>query len=451
MKSKTGRRDFLHSLLKGGIGLAGAWGVDYAFGQSPAQDQGPGTNKKSAARVVVVGGGWGGLSVIQSLRRHLPDLSITLIEPQSLFWSHPLSNRWLVGLGKKQQLAFPYQEILADQGIALVHDRVEAIDRNQRVVVTQSGRHGYDWLVVCTGIEENFSGWFSGSEALDGKAVQHIRDRFGASYETTGTAGPNRLKARLEGFQGGNWLMTIPLLPYRCPTAPYERACLLAWWMKSRQIKGKLIVVDANTPPVTFSRLVRDTYSDWITYLPQSKIRMLEPYQKRLVTDLETIDFDEAMLMPPQRAGALLASSELTGEDQWAAQGSTDFRSRVDDRIFVIGDAIGRISPLFGFYPKTAEMAVRQGAIVAAQLAAEMRGERNAAVSEVKPELALPTSTCFAIQRVEPLEISRIDTHYRARPDGVIQQTVRQTYFAQAQDEDVAWGNALFTELGLRR
>ena len=104
------------------------------------------------------------------------------------------------------------------------------------------------------------------------------------------------------------------------------------------------------------------------------------------------------------------------------------------------GDLIDKASQLFGYYPKTGQMAARQGEIVAHQIAARAAGKTA--------ETQLPDSTCHVINRVEPLETTQIDTTYRLRGDGLIQQTMRQHYNAQASDEDLRWAQAMFAELG---
>ena len=52
--------------------------------------------KGQQRRVVVLGGGWGGLTTARHLRATAPDLEVVLIEKNPFFWSCPLSNKWLV-------------------------------------------------------------------------------------------------------------------------------------------------------------------------------------------------------------------------------------------------------------------------------------------------------------------------------------------------------------------
>lgn len=392
-------------------------------------------------RVVIIGGGWGGLAAARQLRKLAPDIEVVVIEKNSVFRSLPLSNRWLVGLAQNVTLVHDYHAIAARHGYQFVQDEVVAIDRTARKVITRGGELTYDWLVLAAGIREDFSAWYGQDKAAADYSRQHFTSAFLGGDDLP------RLKARLENFSGGDLLMTIPPMPYRCPPAPYERAGMIAWWIRERRIKGHLIVLDPNQPSPTFSRICRDTYSKEITYLPQSQIKAVDPFNKRITTDFDTINFADAILMPPQQAAEIVWQAGLIGQGSngkttgWAAQDPVSLNAVGDDRVFLVGDLLDRASPLFGFYPKTGQIAARLGAIAAEQIVARERG--------LPPSRALPASSCYVVQRVTPLEISRIDSSFRFRADGLIQQSVKQTDYPQAQDEDTAWAQSMFGELGL--
>ncbi len=414
-------------LLKAGLALG-------ALAATPLARAGKG-------RVVIVGGGWGGLAAARQLRQLAPALEVVLLERNAEFRSLPLSNRWLVGLAGNTPLVFDYAATAGRHGYRFLRAEVIAIDRTRRQVVTRDETLDYDWLVLAAGIREDFTGWFGDDVA----ATRHTQQHFGSAF--TGGDELLRLKARLENFTGGDLVMTIPPMPYRCPPAPYERAVMLAWWLKEKRIKGRLLVLDPNQPALAFDRVFRDSYSEQISYFPQARINTLDPYKKRLTTDFETIDFADAILAPPQQAADIAWQAGLVGHGKdgkasgWAAQDPVHLHVPGDERVFLVGDLVDKASPLFGFYPKTGQIAARQGAIAAQEIAARAAG--------LAPGQSLPSSSCYVVRRVSPLEISRIDTDFRFRADGLIQQTVKQTLFAQAEDEDRRWASAMFGELGL--
>ncbi len=391
-------------------------------------------------RAVIVGGGWGGLAAARRLRELAPAMEVVLVERNEAFWSCPLSNRWLADKLDGRLLRHDYAAAARRFGYTWLRAEVTAIDREQREIRTADGRLGYDWLILAVGIREDYAAWF-GSEA---KPADEARRLFGSAWQ----AGEQQaLKERLERFRGGDFVMTVPPMPYRCPPAPFERACMIATLFRERGIKGRVIVLDPNPFMQGFARVFNGPYRDRIVYVPQARLTAVDPFAKTVSTDFETFRFDDAILMPPQQAGRLAAQAGLIGRDVnapdkpsgWAALDPASQRSLADPRIFVVGDMIDRASQLFGHYPKTGQMAARQGQIAAAQVAA--------AVQEKEAPKLLPESTCFVLAGAEPMEMLRIETRYRFRGDGLIVQTVQQHYDAQPRDEDLVWARAMFAEL----
>jgi NADPH-dependent 2,4-dienoyl-CoA reductase/sulfur reductase-like enzyme len=394
--------------------------------------------RAAGERVVIVGGGWGGLSAASHLRRLAPDIEVTLVDRLPTFTSFALSNRWLVDHGNSNIERQDYAALAATKGYRFVQAGVDSIDRAQRTVNTASGRLPYDWLVLAPGIRENYAAW----QVNDPLAVAELRQRHSGAM--LNAADLPALKKRLAAFKGGDLLMTIPPAPYRCPPAPYERAMLIAWWLKTQKIQGKLVIIDPNPMMPAFKSILLDRFKAQIIYLDHAKVRQVDPARKTVMTDIDDIRFDEAMLSPPQEAADLLWQAGLIRRDEggratgWADQGGMDFRSVADERVFIIGDAAGLASPLFGHYPKTGHVANRMGAIVARQIAASATGQTFPAL--------LPESVCHVVSNVEPLEYTRIDTSYRQRGDGFLLQQVRQTREPNPAGEDVAWAETMYRD-----
>ena len=389
-------------------------------------------------RVVIVGGGWGGLSAARHLRDAAPELEVVVVEPQPVFWSHALSNRWLAGLIDGKLLTHDRGAAARAFGYSLVQAEVTVIDRDRRRVHTDRGALAYDWLILATGIRHHSGAWFGDDRA----AADHTRRHFPAAF--TGRDETLALKAKLDSFKGGDLVMTVPPMPYRCPPAPYERAAMIGWLLKTRGVKGRLHVLDPNPITLGFDKIFRHDFADQISYLPNAAVKAVDPYGKTISTEFDTIPFDDAILLPPQQAGDLVwqAGLEARGGDGkptgWAAQDPVHLHAVGDERVFLVGDLIDKASPLFGHYPKTGHLAARLGRIAALEIAARSRGR------EAPREL--PEGVCYVIAKPEPREMMRVETHYRFRGDGEIQQTVKQTYDAQPRGEDEAWARGMFGE-----
>ena len=382
-------------------------------------------------KVVIVGGGWGGLAAA----RHLAaSCDVLLVERHAAFLSLPLSNRWLAGLDDGRRLQQDYRAAAAALGYRFLQADVRSIEIGRRQVETSDGIFPYDWLIVAAGIGEADSALFAGDQAAAG----HCRAHFPSAYTAGSEAGV--LKQKLASFAGGEFLMTLPLAPYRCPPAPYERAIIIAQAIKTRGLKARLTVVEPNAPWPAYQRVFSDTYRDQVNYLPNTRLRQLDPYRRIATLDIDEIHFTDALIMPPQQAAAICRQAGLTGADSaWAAVDPRNFGFLGDQRVFVIGDSVGTVSPLFGHYPKTGELASRMGQIVATEIIGRIAGQ--------PPVPALPESTCFAYLTVAPAAFTRIETRYRVRGDGLVAQAINQRRENNPQGEDDAWLNARHSEL----
>ncbi|MFO1220638.1 MAG: FAD-dependent oxidoreductase [Burkholderiaceae bacterium] len=392
-------------------------------------------------RVVIIGAGWGGLAAAHALSREADAFDVRVLDREAVLRALPLSNAWLVG---RTPLRLPPVDLAAlarAQGWRFDRLAVRAIDRAQRVVDAGSERIGYDALVVATGATGDAAAWFGD----DARAADEARARFAAGFDA---AELDACRAGLQRFAdagGGTLVMTVPPPPYRCPPAPYERALLLGWWIKTRRLKAKLIVLDAGGGMPRLNRLLGERYAAQVELRLHAPVRRVDPFARIATTDDGDERFDHALLLPPMHAGALVREAGLLGRDahgaptRWAAVDANTLRSPHDERVWIVGDAMDSVSLLFGAYPKTAHIAADLGAAAAAQIAAVLRGA-------AAPEAALPRSQCHVWLDADPAEQLMLDASFRRRGDGVIVQSVRQIDNPQPRDEDLAWARGLLRE-----
>src|SRR6516165_8503938 len=194
------------------------------------------SHAQSVARIVVIGGGFGGAACARGLRKINPKLEVTLVEPNRIFTACPFSNEVIAGLRGIEAQQFGYQRIATD-GLAVIAQAATRIDPQARTVGLADGASlTYDRLVLAPGIDMNF-------EALPGYD------------ETTSAKMPHAWKAgeqtmllrrQLEAMEdGGVVAMAVPAAPYRCPPAPYERASLIAHYLKEKKPRSKVLILDA--------------------------------------------------------------------------------------------------------------------------------------------------------------------------------------------------------------
>jgi sulfide dehydrogenase [flavocytochrome c] flavoprotein subunit len=186
------------------------------------------------AKVVVIGGGFAGATCARFLKRH--GLDVALVERNPTYVSCPMSNAVLTGLRPMDSQKFGYDAVRAE-GIAVIHEHAARVDPQARQVRLDNGTIlDYDRLVLAPGIDMRFDALPGYDEAV-AETVPHA---WKAGPQTT------LLQRQLEAMEdGGVVVMSVPPVPYRCPPGPYERASLIAHYLKTRKPRSKLIVLDA--------------------------------------------------------------------------------------------------------------------------------------------------------------------------------------------------------------
>jgi len=437
--------------------LAGLLGAAAAAGLPGARAQAPAPIGSARPRVLIVGGGWAGLSALHTLcaagdpNRSGPTLvpEVTLIDRERDFRSLPLSTPWLVGRTPER---LPRVDLAAHAerlGARFLSAEVLGIDRARRVVESSAGALPYDRLILATGAVPDARGWFDGDAQAVAEAQRLWRSRFPSGF----VAGElDRTQQALQAFaervrgsgRSAELLLSVPPAPYRCPPAPYERAILLAGWLRAQRLPVKITLLDAGGGMPRFTRLFQERWRGVIEHRPYSEVRRVDPQAQTVTTDDGELPFDHALLLPPMGAGPLCASAGLLGQDaagrpsRWAAVDATTLRSPHDAHTWLAGDGLDSVSILFGAYPKTAQIAAELGAAAARQVLADLRGG-----PALPPADALPSSQCHVWLDADPPEQLRIDTTYRLRGDGVPMQTLRQVDNPQPRDEDLAWARGL--------
>jgi NADH dehydrogenase FAD-containing subunit len=330
-------------------------------------------------RAVVVGGGWGGLGAVRALAAS-GKVDITLIEPNDGFMSCPLSILYIAGFAPAGDFQRSYG-VIDSLGVRRVKDRVLDIDRTGRMVKTATQSIPYDFLVLATGLEYM-------EEALPGYAA--ARDQFPVGFRAFEQSAVQRQVAAFLD-QGGHYLITVPKPPYRCPPAPYERACLIAQRMKEKGSKGKIILVDANPHPMPLplakpmETFMRETYGGQIEYIKGVEPKSIDAGKKVLATSKGDIPFQHANIILPMRAPGLIRKAGL-GE-RFAGIELPSFQSKADKHVFIVGDSQG--TPL----PKSGHIAFGAGQQVGEQILATIAGKYKEA--GLGDEVTLPGAICW--------------------------------------------------------
>lgn len=352
--SKLTRRSF--NRLLGATAATVAIGMPYiARGASP--------------KVVVIGGGAGGGTAARYIAKDSKGaIDVTLIEPSKTYYTCFFSNLYLGGFRDYASIGHTYER-MASQGVGVVHDWAEGIDRDKKHVQLASGaKVSYDRLVMSPGIDmkyETIPGY-----SVEASAMMPHAWKSGTQVQV--------LKAQVESMkQGGTFVMVPPPNPFRCPPGPYERISMIAHLLKQNNPTAKIIVLD---PKEKFSKQAlfeegwAKHYPDMVEWIPASitgGVKEVNAKEMTIKTEDETFKVDAASVVPAQKAGQIAHKAGLTNDKGWCPIVPKTMQSTKDENIHILGDA-----SLAAAMPKSAFSANSQAKVVAMAVRGALTGSR---------------------------------------------------------------------------
>lgn len=356
--------------------------------------------QSGSGRVVVVGGGFAGVSCARALRKVDPALQVSLVEARPVFHAAPLSNLVIAGLRSIERQRLGY-DALARDGVRLCASAAEQIDpAAHRVRLADGSRLDYDRLVLAPGVDMRWDALPGYDEA----AAQRMPHAWQAGAQTL------LLRAQLEAMDdGGLVVISVPAGPFPCPPAPYERASLIAGYLQRYKPRSKLLILDARESfprQAWFERAWRERYGALLERIPLSgggAVIAVDPVSLTFETDFDHFRAAVANVIPPQRAGRIAAAAGVADRGGWCPVNSLTFESTLQPHVHVIGDAANTDA-----LPKSALGASLQGRACATAVAALLAGRTvlpvtlgNTCVSLTAPDEGLPLSATYRAQSGE--------------------------------------------------
>jgi sulfide dehydrogenase [flavocytochrome c] flavoprotein subunit len=335
---------------------------------------------QAAARVVVIGGGFAGATCARALKRQLGDATVTLVEPGATFTACPFSNAVIVGLREMDVQRFNYEAIRKD-GVAVAQQAATAVDpQARRVMLADGPMLDYDRLVLAPGIDIRFDAL----PGYDEPAAETMPHAWKAGEQTL------LLRRQLEAMEdGGTVIISAPANPFRCPPGPYERASLIAYYLKTKKPRSKLLILDAKDA-FSKQRLFQAAWKalypnlEWVSLSAGGKVTSIDAAARSFTTEFGEHKADVANVIPPQRAGRIAEAAGVADRSGWCPIDPVTFESPLQANIHVIGDAA-----IAGAMPKSAFSANAQAKACAAAIASLLKGE--------KPAVPKLINTCYSL------------------------------------------------------
>jgi sulfide dehydrogenase [flavocytochrome c] flavoprotein chain len=350
------------------------------------------------AKVVVVGGGFGGATAAKYLKRIDPGIDVTLVEPSKKFTTCPFSNTVIGGLNGMDFITQSYAA-MGRHGVKVIHDWAVSIDGARKQVVLKSGAVlAFDRCIVSPGIDflwRNVKGLTEGD-------TDRIPHAWKAGRQTV------LLRKQLESMpDGGTFLISPPVNPFRCPPGPAERISLIAHYFKKHKPKSKIVVLD---PKRKFSKqgLFKEGWNklykgmiDYHNLDNDGVVQRVDPKTMTLHGDFDAYKGDVINFIPPQQAGKIARISGLADQSNWCPVDHKTFESTLQPGVHVIGDAsIADPMPKSGFSAST--QAKVCAAAVANMIAGKPPGQPklvNICYSLIAPEYGISIAMVYGYKK----------------------------------------------------
>jgi sulfide dehydrogenase [flavocytochrome c] flavoprotein chain len=396
----------------------------------------PMVKAQTRPRVIIIGGGAGGATAARYLAKDSKGaLDVVLVEPSQTYYTCFFSNLYLGGFRTFESLGHSYDKLAADYGVNVVHDLATGVDRAAKTVTLASGNTlPYDKLVLSPGIDfvdGSVEGWSLAAQ----DAMPH-------AYKG-GTQQP--LQAQIAAMRpGGTFAMVAPPNPYRCPPGPYERASMIATYLQANNPTAKILILD---PKDKFSKQALFE-EGWNKHYPGMITRIgpdmgggaieVRPDTMEVVVDGETEKVDVCNVIPAQRAGDIAGIAGVT-ENNWAPVLADSMMSRLDENIYVLGDATNQ-----GDMPKSGFSANSQAKVAANHIRGALTG------SSVFP--AKYANTCWSLIAAD--DGVKVGASYAPTPEKIasvdtfISQTGEDAALRKATyNESLGWYTGITTDM----
>ena len=365
-------------------------------------------------KVVVIGGGYAGAIAAKYLKLGDKNLDVTLIEMDRHYHSCPLSNWVVAGFRDIAQQRWDYSG-LAKHGVNVVHDEVTSIDAAAKTVGTKGGhKFTYAALVVAPGVD------FKPLDGYDEAAMHKMPHAWKAGPQTV------TLAKQLSAMKDGDpFILVAPPNPFRCPPGPYERASLVAHYLKKHKPKSKVLILD---PKDKFSKKGlfeggwKELYGyggsnsliEWVSGPEGGKVVRVDAASMTVYTDNNGFEEEHKSscinVIPANQAGKIAEIAGLADASGWCPVHLNTFESKIHKDVYVIGDA----SAAKGL-PKSGYAANSEGKVVADAIIAALSGKpapdpayTNTCYSMLSPDYGISVAAVYKFDPAKPDEVAKI-------------------------------------------
>ena len=317
--------------------------------------------------VVILGGGFGGLSSANELRNTLSSsqVKITVIDKKDWFMVG-FTKLWIINGTRTFENSFGSLNELSKKEINFIKEEILEINSKNKTIKTNSQNIEFDFLIISTGAvlaPQKIPGLVeNGFNLYDHEQLLEIRDK-------------------LESIESGKIAISIMGMPYKCPPAPFEASLLIDSMLRKRGVRNSVQIDFYSPAPITLpaagpevsKKILELVNSEKITFHNSCKIKSVE--SKKLIFENSEADFDILLAIPPHIAPKIIYDSDLAKEPGFIPI-NRDCKTSFEN-IFAIGDvtvlAVGEKLAV----PKAGVFAEGEGIIVAKNIISKIQSKKE--------------------------------------------------------------------------
>lgn len=325
---------------------------------------------RDKTKVVIVGGGLGGLACAHRLAKHDGKLDVHLVDRKT-HHDFPPSFPWVIvgkrraGNGSRRGDVSQPLERLVRRGIRFTQTEVTGMDLDRGAISTTSGEIPYDQLVLAPGA------------TLTPESVEGLAEAAHGFYTLPDA---EHLRDVLVTFGGGRVLIAVVAAPYRSLAAPYEAAFLINDFLRKRSVSAKVDIATAESRPIPAAdpevgdRITSMLGHRDIGFQPDRLLKSVDPATREARFADGSEPFDLLIAVPPHRAPGFVAVSPLAGPNGWIR--AEPFSLSVRSNVHAIGDVTEIELSGRAKLPKAGVLAQAEAAVVADNIATTAAGYR---------------------------------------------------------------------------
>ena len=325
----------------------------------------------SKHQVLIVGGGTAGITTAAHLLKKNRKLDVAIVDPAEWHYYQPL---WtLVGGGATtREKTRRSQKSVIPNGATWIQQSVVSFDPENNAITTGEGQTiGYDFLIVCPGIQINWDRIPGLKESMGKNGVCS-----NYSYDSVNSTWDN-----IRNLKSGIALFTQPETPIKCGGAPQKIMYLAEHYFQKQGVRNKVTVKFGSAKPRIFpvdkyalclEKIIADRK---IETMFEHQLVELRPHAKEavfrnLAAESEVVqNYDMIHVTPPMSAPSFIASSPLAADDGWVSVDKDNLQHTSYSNVFALGDASNLPTS------KTGAAIRKQAPIVAANVAALVDGK----------------------------------------------------------------------------